>query len=296
VKAGQSPVTIANGASARNLFSSLPYKRYRASFGVSIPFNSGETVYYPLNFPQTHPFDSLKFMRYAPANPVLTAIDTPELATAMKLGDSLARLTGGFKLGKEFFMAEGPQGVLRVAGDKTPLFLDLKLHDIPNTVAGAVRSVCRVIRPNMLTIHSSGGAAMIRAATDAAAEFGAARPWILAVTVLTSMDDSDLAATGISATSRDQVLRLAALARANGADGVICSPLEITALRAEFGPELKLVVPGIRPVGSDRGDQKRVKSPAEALADGADYLVIGRPITAAADPCAALSAILEGLN
>lgn len=235
-------------------------------------------------------------MRKKPLNPVFTAIDKDDLAIAKSLGAKIAPYSGGIKLGKEFFTSHGPQGIFAIVGEDTPLFLDLKFHDIPNTVAGAVRSAGKFIKPNMLTIHASGGPAMIRAASDASSEFGDSRPLILAVTVLTSMDDNDLAATGVNATAKDQVLRLAALAQQNGADGVICSPLEIAMIRAECGPDFKLVVPGIRPAGSDHGDQKRVKTPVEALNDGADYLVIGRPITGSNDPAAAVAEIVKGLS
>jgi orotidine-5'-phosphate decarboxylase len=234
-------------------------------------------------------------MRHQPLNAVFTAIDTIDLDAARTLGKALAPISGGIKLGKEFFTAHGPQGIMAVAGENTPLFLDLKFHDIPNTVAGGVRSAATIIKPNMLTIHASGGPAMIRAAADASAEFGDERPWILAVTVLTSMDNADLAAVGITSTAEEQVLRLATLAQENGADGVICSPREIEAIRRACGPDFKLVVPGIRPAGSDHGDQKRVKTPVEAMADGASYLVIGRPITGAANPGAAAADIVQTL-
>ncbi|MCG8494217.1 MAG: orotidine-5'-phosphate decarboxylase [Sneathiellales bacterium] len=235
-------------------------------------------------------------MRKTPENPVFTAIDTYSLLDARTLGHSLKTKTGGIKLGKEFFTANGPQGLLEVVGTDTPLFLDLKFHDIPNTVAGAVRSAAKAFQPNMLTIHASGGPAMIRAAADASAEFEQARPWILAVTVLTSMDDTDLKATGVMDKAADQVLRLASLAQENGADGVICSPLEIAALRKQCGADFKLVVPGIRPAGADHGDQKRVKTPVEALSEGADYLVIGRPITGANNPADAVDTIVRDLG
>ncbi|MFC4271621.1 orotidine-5'-phosphate decarboxylase [Sneathiella chungangensis] len=231
-------------------------------------------------------------MRLPPQNAVFTAIDTIDLEAAIALGRALAPISGGLKLGKEFFTSHGPQGVLAVAGDRTPLFLDLKFHDIPNTVAGGVRAAAKFLQPSMLTIHASGGPAMIRAAADASAEFGEGRPLILGVTVLTSMDDADLRAVGVNSPAEEQVLRLAELAQANGADGVICSPREIQALRQTCGPDFKLVVPGIRPLGSDHGDQKRVKTPVEAITDGASYLVIGRPITGAPDPAAAASAIV----
>ncbi|MCF8466340.1 MAG: orotidine-5'-phosphate decarboxylase [Sneathiella sp.] len=234
-------------------------------------------------------------MRQQPRNAVFTAIDTADLDAAIALGRALSPVSGGIKLGKEFFTSRGPQGVMKVAGKTTSLFLDLKFHDIPNTVAGAVRAAAKFLAPNMLTIHAGGGPAMIRAAADASAEFGPARPLILGVTVLTSMDDADLKAVGVMDSAEDQVLRLAALAQANGADGVICSPREILALRRLCGPDFKLVVPGIRPKGADQGDQKRVKTPLEAMTDGASYLVIGRPITSAADPAAAVNTIVGEL-
>lgn len=233
--------------------------------------------------------------RQTPKNPILTAIDKNDLSVAGDIAAAVKPISGGIKLGKEFFTSFGPAGIQQVVGTDTPLFLDLKFHDIPNTVAGAVRAAAKMLAPNMLTIHACGGPAMIRAASDAASEFEAA-PWILAVTVLTSMDDADLAATGVTSTASDQVLRLAKLAQDNGADGVICSPLEIAAIRAVCGPDFKLVVPGIRPVGSDHGDQKRVKTPADALREGADYLVIGRPITGHANPAVAVHDILESLT
>ncbi|MEP3248517.1 MAG: orotidine-5'-phosphate decarboxylase [Sneathiella sp.] len=235
-------------------------------------------------------------MRTTPRNPVFAGIDRSNLQEARQICQDIAAEVGGIKLGKEFFTAQGPSGLLSVVGENIPLFLDLKFHDIPNTVAGAVRSAATFLKPTMLTIHASGGPAMIRAAADASAEFETARPWILGVTVLTSMDDEDLVATGVSDTASDQVRRLAELARKNGADGVICSPFEIEALRADNGPNFKLVVPGIRPVGSDHGDQKRVKTPIEALNSGADYLVISRPIIDAPSPASAARSIVDSLS
>ncbi|MBI1244707.1 MAG: orotidine-5'-phosphate decarboxylase [Alphaproteobacteria bacterium] len=194
------------------------------------------------------------------------------------------------KLGLEFFVANGPDGVRAVAGAR-PLFLDLKLHDIPNTVAGGVRAAA-LCRPRFLTIHASGGRAMMEAARDAASSAGPARPLLLAITVLTSLDDSDLDAVGQRGPAGDQALRLAVLAKAAGMDGVVCSAHEIARLRREVGPEFKLVVPGIRPEWAATGDQKRVMTPREAVARGADHLVIGRPITQAAEPKAALARVL----
>jgi len=221
---------------------------------------------------------------------LFVAIDRSNPADAAA---DLAKLgTEGFapKLGLEFFVANGPAGVRAVAGAR-PLFLDLKLHDIPNTVAGGVRAA-QACGPAFLTIHASGGAAMVKAARQAANEAGADRLQLLAITVLTSLDDSDLAAVGQHANAGDQALRLAQVAQAAGADGVVCSAHEILRLRAACGPGFKLVVPGIRPDWAAAGDQKRVMTPREAVALGADHLVIGRPITQAADPKAALARIL----
>ncbi len=229
---------------------------------------------------------------------ILVPLDTPDLARATDLSRSLSGLVGGMKIGKEFFTALGPQG-LREAVGKQPLFLDLKFHDIPNTVAGAVRSAV-ALEPLILTVHASGGTAMMAAAAEAAREEAAAlgvpRPRVIGVTVLTSLDDSDLEAVGQKGPTEDQVLRLARLSHAAGLDGVICSPREITLLRAALGPDFLLVVPGIRPAWASRGDQKRVMTPGEALAAGADYLVIGRPITGAEAPAAAARRIGEELE
>ena len=228
---------------------------------------------------------------------VFVALDTTDLSRAAALAHQLAGTVGGVKLGNEFFTAQGPDGVRAVAGGER-LFLDLKFHDIPNTVAGAVRAAAH-LRPSLLTIHASGGRAMLEAAAQAAREaaedLDVARPLIIGVTVLTSLDDGDLAAVGQQGPADDQVMRLAALAQASGCDGVVCSPREIEALRTSSGPEFKLVVPGIRPAWAAAGDQKRVMTPAEALQAGADVLVIGRPITAAADPLAAARRIAEEL-
>lgn len=209
----------------------------------------------------------------------------------------LARLgTEGYavKLGLEFFVAQGPDGVRSVAGAR-PLFLDLKLHDIPNTVAGGVRAAA-ACRPLFLTIHASGGSAMMRAAAEAAKDSGAPRPALLGITVLTSLDASDLDEVGQRGPVGDQAERLALLARKAGLDGVVCSPHEIALLRKACGPGFKLVVPGIRPAWAEAGDQKRIMTPAEAVALGADHLVIGRPITQAADPKAALARILAEIG
>ncbi len=220
---------------------------------------------------------------------IFAAIDTQDVPTARYLVSKVAGHVGGIKLGLEFFIANGPEGVRQARGEHLglPLFLDLKLHDIPNTVAGAVRSVIG-LRPQFLTLHASGGPAMLRAARSAAeqeaARQGGVRPKLLAVTVLTSLDETDLSRVGQNSSVEEQVLRLAVLAQENGMDGIVCSPHEAADVRAACGADFTLMVPGIRPVWAGTGDQKRVMSPAQALAVGADYLVIGRPLTEAADP------------
>jgi orotidine-5'-phosphate decarboxylase len=228
-------------------------------------------------------------------NPILCAIDTPDLGRARALAAAVSGAVGGIKLGLEFFVANGPKAVREIAGT-TPLFLDLKLHDIPNTVAGAVRSAA-ALEPLLLTIHSAGGAAMMRAAVAAASGAqGRRRMKLIGVTVLTSLDGGDLKATGQRGTAGEQAQRLALLARDSGLDGVVCSPHEVAMLRQACGPSFLLVVPGIRPSGAAAADQKRVMGPRAARDAGADSLVIGRPITAAADPAAAARAIAAELR
>ena len=226
--------------------------------------------------------------------PVFCAIDTIELAFAARCARAASAAGFGVKLGKEFFTAHGPAEVRAILPVGTPLFLDLKFHDIPNTVAGAVRSAAAAMGPMMLTVHASGGPAMIRQAVEAAKQ-ARQRPLILAVTALTSLDASDLAAIGITEDVSSYVVRLAKMAQANGADGVICAATEIAMLREACGPDFKLVVPGIRPKGSAAGDQKRVTTPGEAFRLGADHLVIGRPITEADSPEASARAIAQEL-
>lgn len=217
---------------------------------------------------------------------VFAALDMVDGNRAEALAGTLAGHVDGFKVGKEFFTANGPQGVRRIIALGLPVFLDLKWHDIPNTVAGAVRAALP-LRLAMVNVHAAGGPAMMRAAVAAAAEAGAERPLVIAVTVLTSLDDADLAAVGVSSTAAEQVVRLATLAQACGIDGVVCSPREIEPLRRACGRDFRLVVPGIRPAWAAAGDQKRILTPAEAVTLGADDLVIGRPITGAADPAEA---------
>lgn len=226
---------------------------------------------------------------------IVAAIDTADPARAAALAEALAPpRCGVLKLGLELFAAQGPDAVRRLAA-RAPVFLDLKLHDIPNTVAGAVRALAP-LRPAMLTLHAAGGAAMIAAAREAAeAAGGAARPILLAVTVLTSLDEAALAATGVAGGAAAQVVRLGRLAMAAGADGLVCSPREVAPLRQGLGAAPLLVVPGIRPAGSAAGDQARTATPEQAVADGADWIVLGRPITGAADPVAAAAAIAASL-
>ena len=224
---------------------------------------------------------------------VIVALDTTDIARAVAWANATADHVGLFKLGLEFFLANGAAGVRAVTGK--PIFLDVKLHDIPNTVAGGVRAVLP-LAPLMITIHAAGGAAMIAAAREAAETAGATRPMILAVTVLTSLDDAALHSIGVTDGSAAQVTRLAKLAIGAGADGLVCSPHEVALLRRELGPEAKLVVPSIRPAGAALGDQARVMTPEQAVQAGADWIVIGRPITGAADPGAAAAAIAASIR
>ena len=229
-----------------------------------------------------------------PTDRILVPLDTTDVSWAANLAERLRGYVGGIKLGKEFISAHGPQGVRQVAGDDQPLFLDVKFHDIPNTVAGAIRAL-GALRPFMVNVHACGGRAMMEAAVAANDKAGDARPLMLAVTVLTSLDDDDLTELGVSANAGEQAVRLARLAQDCGVDGVVCSPKEITLLRDACGPDFKLVVPGIRPAWASTDDQKRIATPADAVAMGADYLVIGRPITGAEDPVAAAVRVGEEL-
>ena len=234
-----------------------------------------------------------------PSDRIFCALDTVVTSEAVALAKALQDVVGGIKLGLEFFCANGADGFKAVAATGMPIFLDLKFHDIPNTVAGAIRAVAP-LAPKILTIHTQGGPEMMRRAAETAAEeaekHGHTKPWVTGVTILTSLDDSDLAAIGVTDPVADQVARLAALAAKNGLDGMVCSPREITLARAATNPDFKLVVPGIRPVGAAVGDQKRVMTPFDAVTAGADILVIGRPITEAADPAAAARAIADSIN
>ncbi|GBQ48848.1 orotidine-5'-phosphate decarboxylase [Komagataeibacter sucrofermentans] len=235
-------------------------------------------------------------MSHGRSTRLIVALDTKDTAQAVRWREQVAGHAGMVKLGLEFTYACGLDAVRKAAGD-SPLFLDLKLHDIPNTVASAIGSLA-ALRPAMLTIHASGGRAMIAAARKAIDETfpEGARPLLLAVTVLTSMDEAALHETGVEGSVEAQVLRLGALAMDSGADGLVCSSHEIAPLRAALGHKPVLVVPGIRPAGSALGDQKRVMTPAQASAAGADWIVVGRPITRAADTAAAAAAIAAELE
>jgi orotidine-5'-phosphate decarboxylase len=222
--------------------------------------------------------------------PIFVAIDTPDVDRAIMLADAVRDHAGGLKLGLEFFSAHGPEGVRRIGALGLPLFLDLKLHDIPNTVAKAVEALAP-LEPAILTVHAPGGRAMLAAAKAAAP--GATR--IVAVTVLTSLDEADLAAAGVAGSPAEQVDRLAALARESGVDGIVCSGAEVRAARQAWADGF-LVVPGVRPEGTDAGDQKRVVTPRQALDDGASVLVIGRAITAAPEPRRAIMDIAASLS
>lgn len=223
------------------------------------------------------------------AEKIIVALDVPTQDEARALMSVLAHEVGAFKIGLQRYTADGPE-LVRAALSFGSVFLDLKLHDIPNTVAKAVESAVQ-LGVQMLTLHLSGGGEMIRAAVEARKT----KMLLLGVTVLTSSDEATLKEMGVSGTTADQVLRLARLGVANGIDGLVASPREARLLRKEFGDNIKIVTPGIRPAGSDAGDQKRIASPREAVEAGADYLVIGRPITGAADPKAAARKIAAEL-
>jgi orotidine-5'-phosphate decarboxylase len=222
-------------------------------------------------------------------NPIFVAVDTPDLARARALAEAVHGAAGGLKLGLEFFSANGPDGVRRIAELGLPIFLDLKFHDIPNTVAKAVEAL-KPLEPAILTVHAAGGRAMMEAARAAAPS----STRIVAVTVLTSLDDTDLAAAGVSGSPAEQVQRLATLARGSTVDGIVCSGAEVAAARAAW-PDGFFVVPGVRPAGAAIGDQKRVVTPAHALDAGASVLVVGRPITGAPDPGRAIMDIAASL-
>jgi orotidine-5'-phosphate decarboxylase len=220
---------------------------------------------------------------------LIVALDFPDAKAALDLVDRLEGATRWFKIGLELYVAEGNSLVAELQRRGYSIFLDLKFHDIPNTVASAVRSVAR-LGAQMLTVHAAGGPSMLAAAADAAAETGSG-PVLLAVTVLTSMDAAQLEATGISRNPAEQVETLAGMAYASGVQGFVCSAVEVANLRSRLGSKPLLVIPGIRPEGAATGDQRRVATPGAAIASGATYLVVGRPITRATDPGAAARSI-----
>lgn len=225
------------------------------------------------------------------ADKIIVALDVASRERAMPLVDALREQISFFKIGLQLYTAEGPEIVNSVTATGAQVFLDLKLHDIPNTVAKAVESA-NTLGVQMLTIHLSGGSEMIRAAANAKK----GSMWTLGVTVLTSSNEETLHEIGVSEKVPNQVSRLARLGIASGIDGIVASPNEIKALRAEFGDKIKIVVPGIRPSWAEPGDQKRTMTPREAIKAGADYLVIGRPITGHANPREALGKILAELK
>ena len=222
--------------------------------------------------------------------PIAVALDAPDVETAARWAQAVTPYVSVVKVGLELFCRTGPSVVETVRGGTgVGLFLDLKLHDIPNTVAGAAKSVAR-LKPKYLTVHASGGRDMVQAAVEAAPDV-----CIAAVTVLTSLDDEALSQIGLQGPSSDAVRRLAALAVGAGAGALVCSPQEVALIRAEVGPDVVLITPGVRPAGSDAQDQARFATPQDALRDGADLLVIGRPITGASDPGAAAATIAASL-
>ena len=223
---------------------------------------------------------------------IIVALDTDSPDAALAAARSLSGEVGMFKVGMELFPRGGPDLVRRIREAGYEVFLDLKFHDIPNTVAGAIRSAV-ALGVRFATVHASGGRAMLAAAAEAARGTGTT---VLAVTVLTSLDDGDLASVGFSIGAGDAVLRLADLAVSSGIGGIVCSAREVAAVRACVGKEVVLVTPGVRMPGEDAGDQKRVVTPSDAVRSGADYLVVGRPITRAADPPAAARTIAAAMR
>ncbi|MGD8615415.1 MAG: orotidine-5'-phosphate decarboxylase [Gammaproteobacteria bacterium] len=221
---------------------------------------------------------------------VIVALDFADAGAALQFVSRLRPGTCRLKIGKELFTREGPELVRRIAGEGFDVFLDLKFHDIPNTVARACEAAA-ALEVWMLNVHASGGRKMMQAARTALEESAGRRPLLIAVTVLTSMGTEDLKEVGLDVEPAEQVSRLAALAKVSGLDGVVCSPREAEPLRVQMGPNFKLVTPGVRPAGASLDDQTRVLGPAEAVRSGSDYLVIGRPITRARDPVAVLAGI-----
>tara|TARA_R100000501_G_scaffold11945_1_gene22535 strand:+ start:391 stop:1101 length:711 start_codon:yes stop_codon:yes gene_type:complete len=221
---------------------------------------------------------------------IIVALDFPSQDPALALADQLDPAKCRLKVGKELFTRSGPELVKSLQGRGFDVFLDLKFHDIPNTTSAAVAAAAD-LGVWMVNVHASGGEKMMVACRERLESFGADKPLLIAVTVLTSMSDADLAGIGITDSAEAQVSRLAALTRNCGLDGVVCSAQEAPRLKAEQGADFQLITPGIRPLTADKGDQQRIMTPTDALKAGSDYLVIGRPITQASDPLAALEAI-----
>jgi orotidine-5'-phosphate decarboxylase len=222
---------------------------------------------------------------------LIVALDVSSAAAAQKIVAAVGESAFLYKVGKQLFTAEGPAVVRDLVASGRRVFLDLKFHDIPNTVAAAIAEAAK-LQVSMLTVHASGGSRMLQAATQAAAA-SPAKPLVLGVTVLTSFREGDVEEVGFSGRVVDNVLRLAILARSSGCGGIVTSAKEAAEVRRELGGGFAIVTPGVRPAGSDAGDQARVVTPAEAIAAGATHIVVGRPITAAADPAAAARAIVE---
>lgn len=264
----------------------------RDSALTGIELEAGPVFAYPESMPtRTANVSAAIDPREAARNLLIVALDVPDAAAATVLVDRLDDTCLWFKVGLELFVAAGPAVLEPLLRRGHKVFLDLKLHDIPNTVAGAVRSAAS-LGASMLTLHAAGGPAMLQAAREAAAASPNA-PELLAVTVLTSMDATQLASIGVPGPPAGQVELLARMGLAAGLNGFVCSPQEVQTLRTLAGPDATLVIPGIRPAGAAAGDQKRIATPTHALRQGASYLVVGRPITQAPDPAQAAQAILE---
>lgn len=230
---------------------------------------------------------------------IIVALDQPDLAAALACARALEGHADWVKVGMTLLYREGPTVVAALRELGFNVFVDLKLHDIPHQVEGAARSL-GALGAGMMTVHASGGAPMmeaaVRGAREGAEQAGVAAPAVIAVTVLTSMDEETLRSVGVSDSAADQAAGLAALAKTAGVDGVVCSPREAADLRALLGPRALVVTPGVRPEGADAGDQSRIATPAAAFAAGASHIVIGRPVTGATDPAAAFEAIVDGLQ
>src|SRR3954466_1811415 len=252
----------------------------------------------PAALPNRIPSDSVSYLgdELHPGDPrhkLIVALDVSSAAAAQKIVAAVGDSAFTYKVGMQLYTAEGPQIVRDLVSSGRRVFLDLKYHDIPNTVGAAVSEAAK-LGVSMLTVHGSGSSKMLKAAVEAAK----ARPnlMVLAVTVLTSLDENDLEKMGVRGTVADTVVRLATIALANGCQGIVASAREASTLRAELGQKFAIVTPGVRPAGSSAGDQVRVVTPAEAIASGASYIVVGRPITEAADPAAEARAILAQIS